>query len=272
MKDRGAMPSHINKTIGIAKHLDRYLKINELQDFTLFKEQGLKQRDILSPSEIEKVATCLVPYSREMIGVNQRQKALIMLMGTTGCRIGEALNLQQCDVLSFPFHVVFRNTKNGDDRYVPISESLYNQLQALGKKEVFVSYRGGRLTEAQVNLDLKKRADMCGIKKPIHNHLFRHSYITTMLSNGVQWMDLAPIVGHKDPKTTMRYSHFAIDHYADIVHMHPLLRKNQSPQDVIARIKKAILACGLDDERFKYEITESGKKLLFHIEHLEEMN
>lgn len=50
LQEQGYAISHINKTITMAKHLDKYLKLNELSDFTYFKEEGLKEREAPIPA------------------------------------------------------------------------------------------------------------------------------------------------------------------------------------------------------------------------------
>jgi integrase/recombinase XerD len=40
---------------------------------------------------------------------------------------------------------------------------------------------------------------------PIHPHIHRHTYVTTMLDAGVDLRDVQIAARHADPRTTMRY-------------------------------------------------------------------
>lgn len=262
MKAKGNTVSYMNHLIQMAKHLDKWLKLNNLQDYTYFKESRNVRFDILNPSEIEQLANVQIKYAKHNDYINQRQKVLIMLLGTTGCRIGEALSLRFDSIFSNPPYVVFFNTKNGDDRQVPIGKELYNNLISLPRKSilVFVSGRGGKLECQQVNLDLKVRAKMMGIKKRVWAHLFRHSYITTMLEMGVDSLDVAVIVGHKDPKSTLRYKNSLIGHYANIIHMHPLLKANMPWETCTARLKDYLNKV-FDPKNHSLSITEEKDKI-----------
>lgn len=233
--------SYINNIIKLSKHLDRFLKLNIIQDYTYFHESKKYLPEIITPEEITQLAEYDFPYQKMRNIINARQKALIYLLGTTGCRIGEALTLKSSDIFNEPTRVIFRDTKNGENRVVPIAKFLYDLLISLppGNK-VFNSGRGGLLELQQINRDLKARANSIKIGKDISAHWFRHSYITTMLEAGTDWLDLSIIVGHKDPKTTLRYKQSLLGHYIGVTQNHPLLQAYTSIDDLKARIKDFI--------------------------------
>jgi site-specific recombinase XerD len=237
MSKNGSAPSYRNKMIVLCKHLDKFLKLNNLSDYTYFKE-SYQPKEILTPQEIEALASVVVPYSKDQEYVNQRQKALILLLGTTGSRIGEVLGLKWSDLMSTPPHIIYRETKNGDVRLVPIGQSIFGLLTSLPRRSdfIFSSYRMKVLGQPQLNLDFKRRARMVGITKPVYNHIFRHSYITTMLELGVDVSDVARIVGHKNLNSTMRYKNSLMAYYSEVVNLHPLLKHALSFHDLNVRI------------------------------------
>lgn len=246
-KEHGYSISYINNFIKMAKLVDRYYHLNEVLDYTYFPETKSLPLVIITPEEIERLSTVTLHYKKMSRYINQRQKALILLLGTTGCRIGEALSLTFIDLYPTPCCCVFRDTKTNEDRTVPLSQSLYDLLQQLPHmgQYVFMSGRGKHLEQQQINRDLKKRCMVIGLQKNIYCHLFRHSYITTMLENGVDVSDVGIIVGHRDPKTTMRYKNSLIGHYVDVAHMHPLLRQEMSWEQQVHLIR-------LLNQRLKY--------------------
>lgn len=239
--EANAKPNYMNKFVVLCKQLDAFLGTETMRGFSYFRET-YKAKETLTPAEIQLMANIVLPYKKQADYVNQRQRCLVLLLGTTGCRIGEALNLQWGDLLSEPPHVIFRETKNGDIRYVPIGRELYNDLRSLPQvgKYIFSSYRGGILEHQEVNLDLKRRAVAVGITKPVYAHVFRHSYITTMLESGVDSLDVAHIVGHRDPKSTMRYKNSLLTYYSGVVQLHPILRSSLTVQQILEKTRALI--------------------------------
>ena len=53
---------------------------------------------------------------------------------------------------------------------------------------------------------LRTLAHTTGMRMPpIHPHMLRHTYVTTMLDAGVDLRDVQTAARHADPRTTMRY-------------------------------------------------------------------
>lgn len=197
MQRNQLVPSYLNKMIVLCKHLDKYLRLNNLSGYSYFRET-YQVKEILTPQEIEALVATTLPYRTSSGYVNLRQKCLILLLGTTGSRIGEALGLLWTDVRSTPPHVIYRETKNGDVRAVPIGQVVYDLIQSMPWRGEYVltSFRCGVLGQQEVNLDFKRLAKVLGITKPVCNHIFRHSYITIMLEGGVDVSDATRIVRH----------------------------------------------------------------------------
>jgi integrase/recombinase XerD len=53
---------------------------------------------------------------------------------------------------------------------------------------------------------LKRRAVTAGVRMPrMHPHMFRHTFVTTTLDDGVSLRDVQIAAHHTDPRNTMRY-------------------------------------------------------------------
>ena len=65
------------------------------------------------------------------------------------------------------------------------------------------------LYETSVQKAIRKAAKDAGIEKPIGPHTFRHSFATHLLQAGTDIRKIQEILGHKDLKTTMVYTHVA---------------------------------------------------------------
>ncbi|MGH3479836.1 MAG: tyrosine-type recombinase/integrase [Nocardioidaceae bacterium] len=66
--------------------------------------------------------------------------------------------------------------------------------------------RGGRMNRHAATRRLRRLADTAGVHLPrMHPHMFRHTFVTTMLDAGVDLRDVQIAARHTDPRTTMRY-------------------------------------------------------------------
>lgn len=244
----------------MGKHIDKMMGLNFLSDYSYFRENRNPSKEILSPEEIEKLAEVEIKYYRDSKNINLRYKALIYFMGTTGCRISEALNLMWSDIGGET--AVFKDTKNGETRYVPVTPLVLNLMKQLPKE----SDRVFNLTTPWcVRLDIKLRAERVGINKNIYPHLFRHSFITTMLKNGCPIPLLARIVGHKDWGSTNRYTHLVLSDLENALYSyHPLLKANQSFYLVKQRVN-AVIRNLVDNSRFNISFSETDSRITIQI-------
>ncbi len=67
--------------------------------------------------------------------------------------------------------------------------------------------RRHHLDESGLQKAVRRAARAAGITKPVSPHTFRHSFATHLLENGYDIRTVQEILGHKDVKTTMIYTH-----------------------------------------------------------------
>ncbi|MCL4354053.1 tyrosine-type recombinase/integrase [Patescibacteria group bacterium] len=277
--DKKLKPNTLNAYLFVFRHLVTYCKDRGfphdfLDGFKSFKKNN-SIRDPLTPEEIETLYTTSLDYGKlagkDCSFLDFRNKTLTKFLALTGVRFSEAKNLQVKHLNLSLGRITLVETKNGESRTVHISESLISELnkliEGLGENfYVFRNARENRVNETDFSNDLKKRSRKAGIAKNVHPHLFRHSFATQLLMEGVDVAIVSKILGHKDIKTTMQYLHFTDNTLRDGTLMHPLIRKNANPAIIFKIIKQVLEKYTLkEDKRFKYVLSEDGKSLKFEL-------
>ena len=89
----------------------------------------------------------------------------------------------------------------------------------------FVNRMGERYSEQSIRLMLKKYTKLAGIEKNVTPHMFRHSFATYLIEEGVDISYVKEILGHSSIKTTQIYLHIALAKQAEILRdKHPRKR------------------------------------------------
>ena len=110
--------------------------------------------------------------------------------------------------------VTFRHTKNGHARTVPMTDTLREALAALPRPlspeaRVFPEREPKVLTRAFARL-------VRDLELPnLRFHDLRHDAASALTLAGVPQRAVMEILGHRDPRITMRYQHLSPDHLRD---------------------------------------------------------
>ena len=147
-------------------------------------------------------------------GPNPTLRLYILAALQTGARRSELLGLRWVDVDVKARMITFRNTKNGDARTVPLTDTLREALQAVprpldGEAHVFPERDPKVLSRSFARL-----AERLGLKD-LRFHDLRHDAASTLTMAGVPQRTVMAVLGHRDPRMTMRYQHLTPEHLKD---------------------------------------------------------
>lgn len=144
--------------------------------------------------------------------VTRRRDALLLqVLYTSGARISEALSLKWSDIYATDRGAEVRiiRGKGDKERLVGLPAGVYSDLLALRADAaddayVFVSQKGGRLSEAQGWRIVKGLAQAAKIKRHVSPHVLRHSIATQLLDAGAPLHQVSEFLGHSDPQVTIK--------------------------------------------------------------------
>ena len=141
----------------------------------------------------------------------------IVLLYTTGIRRGELLRLTWADVDMKRRTITFRQTKNGHDRTVPMTDALHAMLAALPRPLEATTPVLPRYADPKVlTRAFTRYAARVGLRGVVFHDL-RHAAASLLTAAGVSQRAVMEILGHRDPRMTIRYQHLAPGHLRDAI-------------------------------------------------------
>lgn len=142
---------------------------------------------------------------------NFKHKTLLSLAYGAGLRVSEVISLkvEDLDIEGLTLHI--KQGKGRKDRITIFSDKLKDSLKSLtgGKKNdeyVFASERGGKLNTRTAQKVFENSLRKAKIKKKASFHSLRHSFATHLLENGVDVRYVQELLGHRNIRTTQRYT------------------------------------------------------------------
>ena len=231
----------VKRKIASIKAFYNYLEETEIIAESPFRKIKVKFKEtvtlprIIPREEIEKLLNhmyqCLNENDKASRKFMLRDVAVIEVFFATGARVYEISNIRE-DSINLNTGLIKLFGKGGKERYVQISNTsilevlrkYYDENEQAIKKSgyFFVNNRESRYTEQSIRLMLKKYTKQAGIERNITPHMFRHSFATYLIEEGVDVSCVQQILGHSSIKTTQIYIHIAAKKQAEILkEMHP---------------------------------------------------
>ncbi len=176
------------------------------------KNADVRRREHLTEPEIAKL---LAAARRTRHG--HRDEALVLIAFRHGLRVSElvALRWDQVELKAGRLHVT--RLKNGE----PSTHTLQgDELRALRRIEqstpfVFVSERGGPMTDANVRKLIARLGVAAGQPFPVHPHMLRHACGYALVEAGHDTRRIQQWLGHRNITHTVRYTKLSDAPFAD---------------------------------------------------------
>ena len=214
----------VKRKIASIKAFYNYLEETEIIAESPFRKIKVKFKEtvtlprIIPREEIEKLLNhmyqCLNENDKASRKFMLRDVAVIEVFFATGARVYEISNIRD-DSINLNTGLIRLMGKGGKERYVQISNTsilevlkkYYDENEQSIKKSgyFFVNNRESRYTEQSIRLMLKKYTKQAGIERNITPHMFRHSFATYLIEEGVDVSCVQQILGHSSIKTTQIY-------------------------------------------------------------------
>jgi site-specific recombinase XerD len=186
------------------------LALNPVQKLGKLKEYTDPVPDFLNEDErrqlIEFCERGRTPY------VRQRDRLLFTLILNTGLRRIEVSHLKWSDIDLDKRVLVVRDGKVGKHRVIAINDTLYEMLRNFPRRSdhVITTYDGKPITRRGLSDIAEKYVDRLNHhyqgRKRFTLHSLRSTFATTLCEKGVSTRVVQSLLGHSDPRTTMRYA------------------------------------------------------------------
>lgn len=179
-----------------------------------------KQDRFLMPDEINRLLSACMTFELKGECYHQETYLFVLIALSTGARYSEihSLRWQNVDFKNRQFY--FLNTKNGENRGVPMTETAYKALKEFKKVRniksdyLFTTKDGDNLIDMRVRFyKVLEKAEV----KNCRFHDLRHTVASHIAMNGGSLLDIASVTGHKTMQMVKRYSHLTQKHTAALL-------------------------------------------------------
>lgn len=147
--------------------------------------------------------------------ISLRERALVEVLYSTGCRLSEIINVKTDDVdwttgstkvigKGDKERVVYLNAKAQYHLRKYLEEKRHNEDYC---EYLFTTQRRPyrQLRNKSVQDIVEKIGKRAGLSTKLHPHKFRHTMATLAIDKGIELGDLQQLLGHSSSNTTLRY-------------------------------------------------------------------
>ena len=205
--------STINRDIAAIKKMFSFafdveaVETNPLMRFKILPVQETALR-VITPEEFARLVDAMP---------TPEMAAFVVIVGETGIRKSEALNLKWRDIDFQRDRLVLENTKGKKVRHVPLSKIAQQKIMEI-TRYLDVEYlfawdsglsRGRKMRKPEKQFNAGRKA--AGLEW-VTIHGLRHYRATSWIQHGADPRSVQEKLGHKAIQTTMRYVHYVETH------------------------------------------------------------
>lgn len=196
-----------------------WLNENPMLKVRKFTETA-KQDRFLMPEEIKALMKACKTFEIKGEAYYDETFLFVLIALSSGARYSEIheLRWQNVDLKNKQFY--FLNTKNGENRGVPITDAVYKELKAFQKVRNIKSDYLFTTKDGRKLIDMRVRFYKVLETAKIENcrfHDLRHTVASHIAMNGGSLLDIAQVTGHKTMQMVKRYSHLTQKHVAGLL-------------------------------------------------------
>ena len=173
-----------------------------------------RSREFLTPDEVTRLQDAAGRLGRH----GHRDATLVLLSYRHALRVSEVVVLRwdQVDLKGGLLHV--RRRKNGSPSTHPLCGPELRALRRLARDYppcpyVFVTERGGPLTDATVRKFVARAGQAAGLPFPVHPHMLRHAAGFKLANDGQDTRAIQHYLGHKNIAHTVRYTELSPERF-----------------------------------------------------------
>lgn len=215
----------LSHALSFAKKERKLIDSNPVGDIARKKESRGRTRFLTDAERGALLAAC------EKSGWSAL-RPLVLLAITTGARRGELVNLRWADLDLKAGRALVRETKNGEQRTLPLAGKA---LEALRELKLQNSARSAYVFPAPTvvlnpetgkpELDAPydwfdshwyEAVEAAGLSD-FRFHDLRHTTASLLAAQGASLLEIADVLGHKTLAMVKRYSHLLVDHKAKVI-------------------------------------------------------
>jgi site-specific recombinase XerD len=220
--------------------LNTYVSALKFYYEKVLRQHKIDTKDIKRPRKGRHLPTILsIEEISRMIEVadNLKHRTIIYTLYSSGMRLNEILSLKIEDMWWDRDQIMVRGGKGKKDRVVPFSNVL-KQLLLLYYEEYKPIYwlfegqdRKHQYTASSMQKVIKSLKTKAKISKKVTAHTIRHCFATHLLEGGTDIRYIQELLGHKDIKTTLIYTHVTNDSIMKIESPLDKLMKNNKKDE-----------------------------------------
>lgn len=206
----GKKPKTIDLVLATLSSFFNFCLDEEYMERSVMKKRWRPKIPRSLPKYLDEYEYAHVKRIAEQLSI--RDRALLLFLFSSGCRVTEVSNLNIQDV-NLEKRTVEVIGKGKRIRQVHISEECalvlkdYLQSRASDKTgPVFMNKFGNRLLKGGIQQVLKKVGIKADLRQSFHPHICRHTFATNMLARGADLQFIADELGHEDLNTTRIYA------------------------------------------------------------------